>query len=339
MRILFIGGTRFIGLSAVRQLHENGHQLTLLHRGQTRADLPDGIDEILGDKAALETHAGAIKEAAPEVVVHMMAVDEGDARRLVEVCRGVARRTVVISSGDVYLAYGRLLGTDPGPPVPLPVTEESPLREKLYPYRAQAAGPADWRYHYDKILVEQTAQSEPDLPATILRLPMVYGPRDYQRRIFPYLKRMDDGRPAILLDRKLAAWRAPRSFVEDVGAAIALAATDERASGRIYNVAEADALTEEEWVAAIGRAAGWQGEIVTVDPGQIADSQRWKANGQQLVIDSSRIRAELGFQEPVSRAEGLRRTVGWERANPPENINPAQFDYAREDEILSELED
>ncbi len=35
MRILFIGGTRFIGAAAVRQLSETGHEVTVFHRGQS----------------------------------------------------------------------------------------------------------------------------------------------------------------------------------------------------------------------------------------------------------------------------------------------------------------
>ena len=39
----------------------------------------------------------------------------------------------------------------------------------------------------DKILVENTIRSYPDINSTILRLSMVYGPGDYSR-IYPYLK-------------------------------------------------------------------------------------------------------------------------------------------------------
>ena len=51
---------------------------------------------------------------------------------------------------------------------------------------------------------------------------------------------------------------------------------------------------------------------------------------QHWVVDTSRIRTELGFVEPVPRAESIRRTVEWERANPPE-FPTARFDYATED--------
>lgn len=56
------------------------------------------------------------------------------------------------------------------------------MREQLYPYWAQASDPEDLLYGYDKIVVEQTAQSGAMVPVTILRLPMVYGPHDPQNR-------------------------------------------------------------------------------------------------------------------------------------------------------------
>ena len=52
---------------------------------------------------------------------------------------------------------------------------------------------------------------------------------------------------------------------------------------------------------------------------------------QPLFMDSSRIRAELGYSEAVPVSEALRRTIEWEKANPPERIDPAQYDYQAED--------
>lgn len=72
-------------------------------------------------------------------------------------------------------------------------------------------------------------------PAVVPRLPAVYDPHDDQRRLYHYLRRMDDHRPAILLDAGMARWRWTRGYVENVTSAIALIGHGERASGRIYN--------------------------------------------------------------------------------------------------------
>ncbi len=67
----------------------------------------------------------------------------------------------------------------------LSLNEDSPLRGQLYPLRSHASGPEDMLYHYDKILVECELLENTIMPATILRLPMVYGPGDPQHRIRP----------------------------------------------------------------------------------------------------------------------------------------------------------
>jgi dTDP-D-glucose 4,6-dehydratase len=54
-----------------------------------------------------------------------------------------------------------------------------------------------------------------------------------------------------------------------------------------------------------------------------------------LFVDTGRIRRELGYREVVAFDEALRRTVAWERANPPSEVDPARFDYAAEDAALA----
>jgi nucleoside-diphosphate-sugar epimerase len=58
---------------------------------------------------------------------------------------------------------------------------------------------------------------------------------------------------------------------------------------------------------------------------------------QELLVDSTRIRQELGYNETIPLDEALRRTVAWERANPPQRLDPQQFDYAAEDAVLASL--
>ena len=100
-----------------------------------------------------------LKQSAPEVVIDMLPIGERDAQNVVHLFSGIARRIIAISSADVYRAYGRLHGTEPGSPGPLPLTEDSPLREKLFPYRGATPrrddDPRKFMDDYDKILVER----------------------------------------------------------------------------------------------------------------------------------------------------------------------------------------
>lgn len=335
MRVLIIGGTSFIGPAVVRRLVGLGHEFAVFHRGQTQADLPPGVEHFYGDRHELGKHAEAFRRFGPDVVVDTIAFTEADALGLVRTFRGLARRMVVISSADVYRAYGHFLGIEPGPIEPTPLTEESPLRQVLFPYRSQAEVPDDFLYCYEKILVETAVLGEPDLPGTVLRLPMVHGPGDPYSRLSPYLKRMDDGRPAIVLDETMARWKCPRGYVEDVAAAIALVVVDERAAGRMYNVSEPTVFSEAEWVRKIGEVVGWRGEVVTAPAGRIPLPYRLE---QSFDTDSGRIRRELGFNETVSPQEALERTIAWERANlagVPQGIG--LLDYEAEDAFLAEI--
>jgi nucleoside-diphosphate-sugar epimerase len=242
-------------------------------------------------------------------VLDTVAYTERDAQIAMGTLSGIARRIVTLSSTDVYRAYGRVKGSEPGPPDPVPLTEDAPLRSSLYP---DAADIPDARDH-DNILVERAVMGDATFPGTILRLPAVYGPHDYQHRLFYYLKRMDDRRPAILLDEEIARWRWTRGYVENVAVAIALAVTDERTSGRIYNVGEEQALTEAEWVHAIGRAAGWTGKVVVMPRECLPRALRWWGDAaweQDWAVDTTRIRAELGYTG--ARSHDLRRApCGW----------------------------
>ena len=58
---------------------------------------------------------------------------------------------------------------------------------------------------------------------------------------------------------------------------------------------------------------------------------------QDWVVDTTRIRQELGYRETVPQDEALRQTIAWERANPPTDLDPTTFDYAAEDAVIAAL--
>ncbi|MEK6407861.1 MAG: NAD-dependent epimerase/dehydratase family protein [Acidobacteriota bacterium] len=339
MKVLVIGGTRFIGGRVVRRLIEEGTDVTVFHRGhpsQGKSEIPVSVKQILGDRAALSSFASEFARIAPDVVLDMICYNEREAETLMNTFKGLARRLIVVSSMDVYRAYGCLLGLESAPPDPLPLNEDSPLRESRFPYRGQAKGPGDMAFDYDKIPVEQVVMGDPDLPGTVLRLPAVYGPGDH--RAFEHVKRMADGRRVILLEENHARWRWTRGYVDNVAAAIAVAVADDRAAGRIYNAGEPDALTESEWVRSIGSAAGWQGDVVALPKESMPEHLAVHYNfDYHLYGASSRIRKELGYAEHIARDEAMKETVEWERTHPPDQVDPSRFNYAAEDAALEKI--
>jgi nucleoside-diphosphate-sugar epimerase len=334
MRVLLIGGNGFIGRCVVSALRQQGHPLAVFHRGTTAT--PPGVDEIRGDRNQLNASAQELKRFAPDVVIDLVISSRPQAAELMNIFRGATRRVVMLSSMDVYRAVGISNGTESGPLQEVPLTEESELRRTLHPYPPENmqllhkvfAWVTD---DYDKIPAERAVMNDPELPGTVLRLPMVYGPGDPLHRFYPVVKRITDGRRHIIFPETLAAWRSPRGYVENVAAAIALAATDNRAARRIYNVCEEPAFSELEWAQKITGKMGWKGQFVVLPvertpphllrPGNAA--QHWTAS-------SARIRHELGYKEPVAIEQAIRQTIHWERENPPD-VALAQFDYAAED--------
>jgi nucleoside-diphosphate-sugar epimerase len=342
MRILVIGGTRFIGPCVVRRLFADGNEVTLFHRGKSMADLPESITHMLGDRHNLMDFKSAFKSLKPDIVLDMAPVTEQDARLVVDTFKGIAYRVVALSSQDVYRAYGILIGLEQGEIEKMPLTEDANLRTRLYPYRDDEPraedDPQKLLDDYDKILVEKVYTSVSELPGTILRLPMVYGPGDYQHRLFEYLKRMDDGRPAILLEEGYANWQWTRGYVENVADAIVLAIENDTATKRIYNVGKEEVLSTAEWIRIIARCAGWDGEIVVIPKDKLPkDLVPGMRSEQHLVSDTTRIREELGYEEVIPDDKGMKRTIAWEREHPPKKIDPGQFNYQKEDRLLEQL--
>ena len=233
--------------------------MTVFHRGVTAP--PAGTAQLAGNRNELADCADEFRRAAPEVVVDAIAATGAQARMLVETFRRIARRTVVLSSGDVYLAHDILHRRHPGRSSITPLTETAALRESRYPDRGVSIPDMGWvdAEFYDKIEVEREAFSETSLPCTILRLPMVYGPGDVtgiRRRFEAWRKPMDDGSAEIPLSRAMAGWRAPWGCTENVAEAVSLAVEDERAAGQIYNVCEPGRPTIAQIIAEIAAVVG-----------------------------------------------------------------------------------
>jgi UDP-glucose 4-epimerase len=212
----------------------------------------------------------------------------------------------------VYRAYSSLLAGIETEPVPL--TESSPVRENRYPYRGQGTGMDD----YEKLDVEETYLTR---GATILRLPMVHGPHDRQRREEFILRRVRAGRRRIPFGA--GTWLTCRSFVGDVARATRLALANTSVAGEIFNIAETSTATMRLWAWQILQAAVFEAELVRVPDDALPDDLKYTGTvSQHLQADASKARAVLGWQ-PGDVMAGLQTSVAWHLANPPTEPDPA----------------
>jgi nucleoside-diphosphate-sugar epimerase len=335
MRILIVGGTRFIGPFLIKELLDKGHEVAIFSRGNNKLDssLSEKVTHFVGDMSRLMDYKEDFRSFAPHVVVHMIAFTEIDAQIAMSTFEGVTDRIVVSSSIDVYQAYGNLIRLENVPTIPVPFNEDGPLRKTLHPYGGD----------YEKQLVERVILSKPlELPGTVLRLPMVYGEGDPSHRLYKYVKRALDKRDSVLLDDQYANWRGSRGHVENVSHAITLAATEEVAQNCIYNVGEEPALSEKEWIQMIAKVMKWDAKVHSVPKSDLPERLVYSLLDlrQDWVVDTSRIRKELGYNERVTKEDAISRTVIWEEKNPPKELHPKdfpRFDYELEDLVLAKI--
>lgn len=181
MNLFVIGGTRFIGRAVVERAVELGHKVAVYHRGESEPEgLPD-VPHIHGDHLDIHDHIDQIREFAPDAAVDTTQGTAAGTQSVVDALTGLVSRYVLVSSKDVYLAYGRLHRTEPGPLVKSPIDEHSPLRTK------PGFGHTD---EIDNLHIERVALGQNDLSTTITRLPGVFGPFDYQRRVGEMIDRL-----------------------------------------------------------------------------------------------------------------------------------------------------
>ena len=319
MRIAVIGGTRFIGRAAVEELAAAGHELLLVHRGTTEPEGLPKAQHLHAERAELPDHKDELAGFGPDAALDCRALTRADAENVLAALPSTTR-LVVISSMDVYRAFGAV--NDGRETDPVPLDEDSPVRSERYPYR----GLVPDRYDYDKLDVEDVY-----LPrgATSVRLPMVYGERDYQRREEYILRRVRAGRMRIPVGT--GKWLACRGYVRDLARGIQLTLESDVARGEALNLCEDRTYSVGLWSRMILEAAGSDAELVRVaDEALPPDLQETGSLSQHILATSLKARTLLGWST-TDPAECLRASVAWHLANPPEQPAP---DFGPDDHAL-----
>ncbi len=313
MRIIVLGGTRFIGKAIVAELVAHGHRVLIVHRGETEpGDLHRSVEHLHVSRADLHDREYRLQAWLPDAAVDCLAMTRTDATAaLAALPQGI--RLVVLSSQDVYRAFGSVRSGDVTDPVPL--DETAPVRDEG----------ADKLHVEDEYLAHR---------ATVLRLPLVYGEDDYQRREEFVLRRVRAGRTRIPIGQGTFLWS--KVHVGDAAAAVrqALESDVMLAGGHIYNVAERHTATIELWARQILAAAGTsEVELVRVSDYAVPEDLRLtRGIRQHLLVSSARLRADLGWSDSDPE-QAIEQSVKWHLANPPPDPDP---DFSADDDALAD---
>ena len=211
MKLLIIGGTRFVGRHLVAAALSRGHEVTLFNRGNSPMFArPAGVDVIVGDR---NTDLDRLRGRQWDAVVDTCGYLPRSVKAAAELLSGAVDRYVFISSQSAYADV-----SVPG------VVETSPLatltsEQLAEAYRIDSSGYPSYGALYGglKALCEQTIEEVMPGRALIVRPGLIVGPYDYTDRFTYWVMRVARGgevlapgrpeRPVQFIDaRDLAEW-------------------------------------------------------------------------------------------------------------------------------------
>ncbi len=307
MRVLVIGGTRFIGRATVPELLRRGHEVTLFHRGRTPSPFGGDVAELLGDRLDRGSVERTLDGHPFDGVVDIAyAWDARTGARELSYMTDALRRP---PTRYVYLSSVSVYGDGP-----LPLTEES--------HRDPMLG----AYSEDKIAAEDYLFGEHrtgDLAVSVIRAPYVYGPWNNIPREAWFWDRILAGRPVIVPEKgeTLFQWAAAK----DVAWALAECLENPAAAGQAFNIAESQPVTYAQFIDRLAQVAGRPVEKVVV-PRKRLHALGGSAMGSRMYFGAT-LDAEVDFSVSIAKAQrllafrptdpiqGLAETFRWYMAN------------------------
>lgn len=331
-RALVIGGTGPTGPFVVEGLAARGFEVTILHGGQHEYEFAvPGIRHIHEDPHFAQTLERGLGDSTWDLVV----AQYGRLRVIAEVLAGKTERIVAIGGATgIFAPEDDERWGATGKPALFPDTTTLLVRD---------AG-ADGQHKLGLRMVQAMETLFERHPrATYVGYPVNYGPRTPGPYDWTVIRRILDGRRQIVVADNGIKLES-RVFTENAAAAVLLVVDNPVvAAGKRYSVADAYAFTMRQRIEFIARHLGADVELVDL-PYELAwpCHPLWRhARGHRLA-QSTLIRAELGYQDPVAPDQALAQSVDWLVENPPQAGGELErqigdpFAYALEDELIEQ---
>ena len=308
MRVVVLGGTRFIGRAIVEELADSGHEVLVVHRGQLEPDDMPPVRHLHAERTELGEHRAELESFEPDAAIDCRALTRADSETAIGALPdGI--RLIVISSVDVYRAFGALNDDrESRPCTPRRGITRSP--EPLSLSRQDARHGATTTSSMSRTSTSRSG-------ATSFRLPMVYGEHDYQLREEFILRRVRAGRTRIPFGS--GQWLTCRGYVRDIARGVHLALQTPAAAGQVMNLCEDRTYSMRMWSRMILDAAGSSAELVQVPEDLLPEDLKPTGTMTQHIFGKrSQGRTMLGWTTSDPH-ESLRTTVSWHLANPPDD--------------------
>jgi len=258
MKLLILGGTKFLGRHLVEAASARGHDITLFNRGMTHPDLYPEVEHLQGDRdGQLDALAGRTWDAVIDTCGYVPRI----VRQSVEMLKSATDHYTFISSISVYDNFVKV-GMDEDEPVGK-LEDAQVGTEDIHQFYGQL-----------KALCEAEVQSTFGLRSLVVRPGLIVGPHDPTDRYTYWVRRFFQGGDILLpapsdyriqfIDaRDLAEWT--------------LQLVERRVCGVFNATGPDDVLTLDDFVEALQTASPTDSRAVWVDEAFLVEEgvQEW----------------------------------------------------------------
>lgn len=308
MRILIMGGTRFIGVHLTKMLVQQGHEVVLFNRGNRPAPC-EGVLQIQGDRTDPQQLKEKLSKEHFEAIFDNNGRELSDTQPLAEICKNSVQHFVYMSSAGVYLQSDCL-----------PHVEGDPVDPKSR--------------HRGKHETEAYL-TELGLPFTSIRPTYIYGAGNYNELESWFFDRIVRDRPLTIPGNGLHITQM--GHVQDLAGAMCNVLGNQQAVGQIYNVSGDRYVTFDGLARACAQAAGLSAadlKIVHYDPKKFDFGKRkaFPLRVQHFFASVHKAMDELNWQPEFDLISGLKDS--FQNDYLAKSKDKAEVDFSMDDEIL-----
>lgn len=308
MRILIMGGTRFIGVDLTKILVEKGHEVVLFNRGNKPAPV-EGLEEIHGDRTDATQLKDKLSHESFDAIFDNNGRKLGDTQPLADLFKDRVEHFVYMSSAGVYFKSDQM-----------PHLEGDKIDPKSR--------------HYGKYESESYLQ-EQGLPWTSIRPTYIYGPQNYNPLESWFFDRIVANRPIPIPGNGLHITQL--GHVKDLANAMVAVLGNQNAIGQIYNISGDRYVTFDGLARACAVAAGKSPddlELVHYDPKQFDFGKRkaFPMRVQHFFAGVQKAMTELNWKPEYDLISGLKDS--FQNDYQASGSDKAEVDFSTDDEIL-----
>ena len=310
MRILIMGGTRFIGVYLTKVLLEQGHEVVLYNRGNHPA--PAGVSQIKGDRKDASQLKEKLSGESFDAIFDNNGRELSDTQPLVEIFNGKVKHFVYVSSAGVYL-----------PTSQMPHVEG----DEVDPNSRHKG-----KHHTEAYL----AQS--GIPWTSVRPTYIYGPQNYNDLEAWFFDRLVRDRPLPIPGN--GEYITQFGHIQDLAVAMAKILGNDNAIGKIYNISGDRYVTFNGLASACAQAAGKSADdlkVVHYDPHKFDFGKRkaFPVRQQHFFADIHQAKTDLNWQPQYDLVSGLKDS--FENDYLASGRNQSTIDFSLDEEILGKI--